>query len=69
MGNRGTMTPKDVVRRLLNDGWILKRKGPGDHQQFVHPAKPGGRVTVDMGARDIPMGTLRSIFRQAGWTW
>jgi predicted RNA binding protein YcfA (HicA-like mRNA interferase family) len=69
MGKRGTMTPKDIVRRLLGDGWVLKRKGPGDHRQFVHPDKPGSRVTVDMGARDIPIGTLRSVFRQADWPW
>ena len=53
---------------LAADGWVLKRKGPGDHQQFAHPAKPG-KVTVDMGANDIPTGTLRSIYRQAGWDW
>lgn len=62
------MSAKEVVRRLTADGWIVKRKGPGDHIQFTHPTKPG-RVTVDMGARDFPIGTLRSIFRQAGWKW
>ncbi len=68
MGNRGTMSAKEVVRRLGADGWVVKRRGPGDHVQFTHPEKPG-RVTVDMGARDIPIGTLRSVFRQAGWEW
>jgi predicted RNA binding protein YcfA (HicA-like mRNA interferase family) len=68
MGNRGTMSAKGVVRRLRADGWTVKRRGPGDHVQFVHPAKPG-KVTVDMGARDIPIGTLRNVFRQAGWRW
>ncbi|HEX9904294.1 MAG TPA: type II toxin-antitoxin system HicA family toxin [Propylenella sp.] len=62
------MTPRDLVRRLRGDGWIVKRKGPGDHVQFTHPQRPG-KVTVDMGVREIPLGTLRSIFRQAGWTW
>lgn len=59
---------RDVVARLLEEGWKVARKGPGDHVQFKHSAKPG-RVTVDMGARDIPTGTLRSICRQAGWEW
>jgi predicted RNA binding protein YcfA (HicA-like mRNA interferase family) len=63
-----TLTPREVTRRLKDDGWIVKRSGPGDHVQFVHPAKTG-KVTVDMGAKDIPIGTLRSIFRQAGWKW
>lgn len=69
MGKKhGPMTPREVVRLLKNDGWTLKRKGPGDHEQYTHRSKPG-KVTVDMGARDIPTGTLRSIFRQAGWEW
>jgi predicted RNA binding protein YcfA (HicA-like mRNA interferase family) len=68
MGNRGTLSAKETVRRLHADGWTVKRRGPGDHVQFVHPSK-SGRVTIDMGARDIPIGTLRSVFRQAGWSW
>ena len=62
------MAPREVARRLRKEGWIVKRKGPGDHVQFTHPELPG-RVTLDMGVGDIPMGTLRSIFRQAGWIW
>ncbi|WP_306416210.1 type II toxin-antitoxin system HicA family toxin [Affinirhizobium pseudoryzae] len=27
------------------------------------------RVSLDMGVREIPTGTLRSIFRQAWWDW
>lgn len=68
MAKHGPKSPREVVRMLAADGWVLKRKGPGDHQQFTHPTKPG-KVTVDMGARDIPAGTLRSIYRQAGWDW
>jgi predicted RNA binding protein YcfA (HicA-like mRNA interferase family) len=26
-------------------------------------------VTIDRGAREFPTGTLRSIYRQAGWEW
>lgn len=62
------LTPREVDRRLRADGWIVKRKGPGDHTQYSHPEKPG-KVTVDTGVREIPTGTLRSIFRQAGWDW
>ncbi|WP_439497589.1 type II toxin-antitoxin system HicA family toxin [Bosea sp. (in: a-proteobacteria)] len=65
---RGPMTPREIVRRLHDDGWQVKRKGPGGHVQFDHPKRPG-KVTVDMGAKEIPTGTLRSIFNQAGWTW
>jgi predicted RNA binding protein YcfA (HicA-like mRNA interferase family) len=58
----------DAQRRLSAEGWVVARKGPGDHLQYKHPAKPG-RVTVDAGAREIPTGTLRAIYRQAGWKW
>jgi predicted RNA binding protein YcfA (HicA-like mRNA interferase family) len=65
---RVIMTPRQIVRRLQDEGWVVKRRGPGDHVQFAHPTKPG-KVTVDMGVREYPVGTLRSIFRQAGWDW
>lgn len=67
MGKR-VLSPREVAKRLAQSGWIVKRKGPGDHVQYAHPDKPG-RVTLDMGVKDIPIGTLRSIFRQAGWDW
>ena len=65
---RGSMTPREIVKRLNGDGWRIKRKGPGDHVQYDHPNKPG-KVTVDMGVKEFPPGTLRSIFKQAGWEW
>ena len=68
MGNRGTKSAREILKLLQADGWTIKRRGPGDHVQLTHATKPG-RVTLDMGARDLPMGTLRSIYRQAGWKW
>jgi predicted RNA binding protein YcfA (HicA-like mRNA interferase family) len=60
-----TMTSKDVIKRLEREGWYLARV-KGSHHQFKHPNKPG-RVTVKHPDSDIPVGTLRSIERQAGW--
>ena len=65
---RPPMKPKDAIKRLKAEGWTVKRKGPGDHVQYTHPNKPG-KVTIDTGAREIPTGTLRSVFKQAGWEW
>lgn len=65
---RNPLTPREVVKMLVADGWVVKRKGPGDHVQYVHPTKPG-KVTVDMGVREFPIGTLKSVFKQAGWPW
>ncbi|WP_430912477.1 type II toxin-antitoxin system HicA family toxin [Methylobacterium sp. sgz302541] len=57
-----------VIAALHADGWAVFRKGPGDHVQFKHPSKPG-KMTVDTGEAEIPTGTLRSVYRQAGWDW
>ncbi len=65
---RSPLRPREVVRLLRADGWDVKRRGPGDHVQFAHPSK-SGKVTLDMGSDPIPVGTLRSIYRQAGWDW
>jgi predicted RNA binding protein YcfA (HicA-like mRNA interferase family) len=58
---------RDVIRLLMQDGWI-RAATDGRHVQFKHPIKPG-RVTVAHPVKDIPVGTLRSIYRQAGWDW
>jgi predicted RNA binding protein YcfA (HicA-like mRNA interferase family) len=55
---------RDVIAALEADGWREVAQ-KGSHKQFRHPAKPG-RVTVVHPKRDIPVGTLRSIERQAG---
>ena len=60
------MDSRDVIRRLKADGWNMVRR-KGSHHQFKHPHKPG-LVTVPHPKRDLPTGTLRSIFKQAGWS-
>ena len=61
------MNSRRVIRRLERDGWLL-RNIKGSHHNFTHPSKPG-LVTVPHPLKDLPIGTLRSIFRQAGWNW
>lgn len=58
------MDSRSVLKALRADGWI-EVNHVGSHKQFKHPSKPG-RVTVPHPKRDIPMGTLRSIEKQAG---
>ena len=58
------MDSRSVIRQLRADGW-LEVNQVGSHKQFKHPSKPG-RVTVPHPRRDIPMGTLKSIEKQAG---
>lgn len=58
------MGSRDIIRALAQDGWFQVSQS-GSHKQFKHPVKRG-RVTVPHPKRDIPVGTLRSIERQAG---
>lgn len=60
------MKVRDVIKRLQSEGWYLDRTR-GDHRQFKHSEK-GGRVTVPGHPSDeLPIGTLKSIYTQAGW--
>jgi len=58
------MNSREVIRRLQRDGWRAVAQA-GSHKQFKHPVKPG-RVTVPSPKKDIPLGTLKSIEKQAG---
>lgn len=59
------MGSKEVIARLAADGF-RKVHQAGSHQKWK---KNGRSVTLAHPVRDIPVGTLRSIFRQAGWIW
>ncbi|MCY4601840.1 MAG: type II toxin-antitoxin system HicA family toxin [Acidobacteria bacterium] len=61
------MSSADVIRRLRRDGWT-RRNTTGSHHHYTHRTKPGV-VTVAHPRKDVPVGTLRSIYRQAGWKW
>ena len=56
---------RKLIKLLEADGWYLVEIR-GDHHQYKHRTKPG-RVTVPHPNKDIAVGTLRSIYRQAGW--
>ncbi|MCC8065207.1 MAG: type II toxin-antitoxin system HicA family toxin [Clostridiales bacterium] len=58
---------REVIRILKADGWY-EVSCVGDHHQFKHPSKPG-KVTVVHPEKDIPLGTLKSIAKQAGVTF
>ncbi|MFC3319216.1 type II toxin-antitoxin system HicA family toxin [Rhizobium rosettiformans] len=57
------MKSADVIAALKADGWFVVST-KGSHVQFKHAQKPG-RVTVPHPKRDLPIGTLKSIERQA----
>lgn len=61
------MSSREIMVKLKADGWEVVQIR-GSHHQFKHPTK-AGRVTVPHPKRDLPIGTVRSIYRQAGWQW
>ncbi len=61
------MDTREVIKQLERDGWRMVRR-KGSHRQFKHPERPG-LITVPHPRRDLPVGTLRAIFRQADWDW
>jgi predicted RNA binding protein YcfA (HicA-like mRNA interferase family) len=59
------MNSREIIARLNQDGWILNNVR-GSHHNYKHPTKPG-KVTIPHPKKDLPLGTVRNIFRQAGW--
>ena len=55
---------REIIKILEQDGWYLKRTR-GSHRQYKHQTK-SGTVTVSGKLNvDIPIGTLKSIYKQA----
>ncbi|HEX2553681.1 MAG TPA: type II toxin-antitoxin system HicA family toxin [Microvirga sp.] len=56
---------RDIKRRLERDGFELVSVR-GSHHKYRH--KETGRVVIlPHPRRDIPIGTVKSLYRQAGW--
>jgi predicted RNA binding protein YcfA (HicA-like mRNA interferase family) len=54
----------NLIKQIKADGWFLVHT-VASHQQFKHPTK-SGKVTVPHPKKDLPIGTVRSIRKQAG---
>ena len=54
-----------MIERIEADGWELARIR-GSHRHYVHPAKPGVVTIAGRPSADLPIGTERSILKQAG---
>jgi len=59
------MKVRAVIRMLERDGWFLVRT-KGSHRQFQHSVKIGTVTVAGKPNVDIPIGTLKSILKQAG---
>ncbi|HEY3412686.1 MAG TPA: type II toxin-antitoxin system HicA family toxin [Armatimonadota bacterium] len=60
------MKVRDVLRRLNEDGWVLVRT-TGSHRHFRRPNRSGIVTVSGHPSDELAPGTLRSIYRQAGW--
>jgi predicted RNA binding protein YcfA (HicA-like mRNA interferase family) len=58
------MKVRDVIKRLEDDGWHLARTR-GDHRQFKHASKPGVVTVAGKLGVDVPIGTLKNIWKVA----
>lgn len=54
---------RQIIRRLEKDGFELV-KVSGSHHKFRKDSKT---VTVPHPKKDLPIGTVRAIYKQAGW--
>ena len=55
---------RGLIKLLESDGWF-EIGVTGSHHHFKHPSK-SGKVTVPHPRKDMPLGTVRSVLKQAG---
>ena len=58
--------PFTEVKRKLEAAGFAERSQRGSHVKFVKEGPEGVRTTVVPRHREVSVGTLRSILRQAG---
>ncbi|MDC9821618.1 type II toxin-antitoxin system HicA family toxin [Pectobacterium polonicum] len=58
------MDSRTLIAEIKADGWELIRVNRS-HHHFMPPSKPG-LVTIPHPKKDLPIGTVKSIRKQAG---
>lgn len=59
------MKVSEVIKLIIDDGWVLTRTR-GSHRQFRHPQKKGLVTISGKPSHDVRKGTFGSIMKQAG---
>ena len=59
-----TYSSSEIIKIIEADGWLCKG-AEGSHHHFKHPTK-AGKVTVKHPDKDVPLPTLKRIWKQAG---
>jgi predicted RNA binding protein YcfA (HicA-like mRNA interferase family) len=58
------MKVREVIKRLEADGWYLI-PSKGGHRQFKHRSKKGRVTVAGQLDVDVPIKTLKSIWKQS----
>jgi predicted RNA binding protein YcfA (HicA-like mRNA interferase family) len=58
------MKVRDIIKQVEADGWYLVRIR-GDHRHYKHPTKKGVVTIAGQLSKDMPIGTLISVWKQA----
>lgn len=61
-----TMKSAELIKRLEKAGWVL-RAVKGSHHIYTHPEK-GGHITVPHPKKDLGVGLVAKLLKQAGLT-
>jgi predicted RNA binding protein YcfA (HicA-like mRNA interferase family) len=64
MSNTPSLTSKDIIKILQQKGFLLDRSR-GSHQIWLHPVTRK-RTIIPVHNKDLPVGTLYAILKQAG---
>lgn len=59
------MDAKELAKILKNDGWYFDSHR-GSHRYYKHPIKKDKVPVPFHSHKDIPIGTLNNILKQAG---
>ncbi len=59
------MKVRDVLKKLSDDGWVLKNQ-KGSHRQFEHIIKRGKVTVAGHPSDEVAPKTLKRIYEQAG---
>ena len=54
----------EIIKLLIKDGWYEYNSSTGSHHGFKHSHKRG-KVTVPHPKKDLLIGTVKNILRQA----
>lgn len=60
------LSSRELLQKLQSEGWYPVHQN-GSHLKLRHATR-GGIVIVPHPRKDLPAGTLRAIYRQAGWS-